>query len=148
MSGLKSKNKGKRGEREIVNVLKPILEEVVAKFQDEGYECGDMKLFRNQNQSFEGGYDIGGLDWLAIEVKFQEQLNVNGWWKQTKAQTGPGQEPVLFYRRSRMKWKVMTELRILCGKVVVRSPVEMQLEDYLVYFKSRLEEELRKRDFE
>jgi hypothetical protein len=49
-----------------------------------------------------------GIPGLAVEVKFQEQLAPHQWWQQAEAQaaTLPGTEPVLFYRRSRMVWRV------------------------------------------
>ena len=78
-TGKFANGKGKRGEREVVKVLQPTVNKV---FEARGLEPPVM--FRNQNQSFQGGYDIDGLPWLALEVKRQETLNLNAWWGQAK----------------------------------------------------------------
>ena len=126
--------KGKRAEREIIRLLQPIVERVYA---DLGYE--DIPLLqRNTLQSHRGGYDIIGLEWLAIEVKHQEQLSVNTWWKQTLRQAAAGQMPTLFYRKNNVKWQVVIRTQVFVGNgfVPIRSTVSM--EDYMIYFERRL----------
>ena len=57
-------------------------------------------------QTQEGGYDVLGLNGYAIEVKFQEKLQIEKWWKQTVEQA-VDKMPVLFFRRSREDWRVV-----------------------------------------
>ena len=133
MSGAFSKQKGKRGEREVVILLQPIVNKV---FEARGLEI--PTLYRNQNQSFQGGYDIDGIDWIALEVKRQETLQVNKWWEQTIKQASPEQVPVLVYRQNQQKWKVMMYGYLDCGEQRVKTPVTITLEAFLVYFEVRM----------
>lgn len=61
-------------------------------------------LKRNLMQSREGGYDLVGIDWLALEVKRQEGLNISGWWRQAVRQAGEGQTPFLMYKQNFKPW--------------------------------------------
>ena len=135
-----SKNKGKRGEREVVLLLQEVVNRVYAK-----YGVEPVKLERNLMQSHRGGYDIVGLPWLALEVKFVEQFQINQWWKQTVQQAGEGQEPVLFYRKSRVQWRVKMVLFWKAGNQIGRvgSGAEVALSTFLKYFEARLEEDLK-----
>ena len=85
-----SRQKGQRGEREICNLLAERL-------------GGEFK--RNLMQTAEGGYDVLGLDDYAIEVKFQERLCLEKWWKQTVEQAN-GKKPVLIFRKRREERRV------------------------------------------
>ena len=86
-----SRQKGQRGEREICHLLAEKL-------------GGEYK--RNLSQTQDGGYDVLGLEGFAIEVKFQETLSIERWWKQTVEQAGKDRVPVLFFRKSRENWRV------------------------------------------
>lgn len=89
-----ARQKGQEGEREVIKLLAEC--------------CGeDITLKRNLMQSMEGGYDIVGLDWLALEVKRQETLDIENWWKQTLRQAGDNRIPVLLYRQNRKQWYVV-----------------------------------------
>lgn len=81
MSGNMSRNKGQRGEREVVKLLQPIVDKVYGSLG-----LTPPVLERNLMQSHKGGFDIAGLHWMALEVKYQETLNVGMWWNQTLAQ--------------------------------------------------------------
>jgi len=61
-------------------------------------------------QTQDGGYDVLGLDGYAIEVKFQEKLQIEKWWEQTVQQSSVERLPVLFLRRSREPWRVVVPL--------------------------------------
>ena len=89
--GKASRQKGQRGEREVCQILAEHL-------------GGEFK--RNLMQPQEGGFDILGLDEYAIEVKFQEKLQIEKWWEQTVEQA-EDRIPVLFFRRSREAWRVV-----------------------------------------
>jgi len=132
-----SKQKGKRGEREAVNLLKPTIEKV--------YSESDMDapvLFRNQNQSANGGYDIDGLSWLALEVKRCEVLSIAKWWEQTNRQASGNQAPVLLYRQNGKKWRVRMWGYLQAGDRRVKAPVDIEIETFLVWFEVRLKAEL------
>lgn len=139
MSGTMARNKGKRGERGVIDLLQPVVNEV--------YELNDMEapiLKRNTLQSDDGGSDIAGLPWLALEVKYQEQENVNGWWRQTLEQAGQDGIPVLVYRRNNAKWRVRMFGMLGtpgCGYTV---PVTVDIEHFLLWFRLRLIQELTK----
>lgn len=138
MGGLMSRNKGKRGEREVIDILQPVVNKVFAELGGEA-----PRLQRNTLQSDRGGYDLVGLAWFAPEVKRQESSGVSAWWAQCKAQAKPGQTPVLFYRKNGARWRVVMtgSLRIAKG-LRISAPMEFSLEVFLVYFEQRLRKEL------
>jgi hypothetical protein len=133
-----SRNKGKRGEREVVKLLQPVVDEVYAEFEME-----PPLIERNLMQSNRGGYDLVGLQWVGLEVKLQEQENLSGWWKQCKDQCSENQEPVLFYRRNRVAWKVQMFGFLVAGEQRVRAPVVISVEAFLAYLRIRLRKELQ-----
>lgn len=113
MAGNMSRNKGQRGEREAAALIMKWSAEVVDTLRDYGYDVEDVKVERNLNQTrvgSGGSYDLVGIEWLALEVKRQETLNVNAWWAQTVKQCGEDQEPLLMYRQNNQKWKFMTKI--------------------------------------
>lgn len=135
MGGLRSQNKGKRGEREVIKILQPVLDVV--------YPEGESPLLqRNTLQSDRGGFDIVGLEWLGLEVKHQESYNLNKWWEQTVQQVAKHQEPVLFYRKNNVKWRVRMLGYLSTDYADLQVLVDVSVEDFLEYFKSRVEEEL------
>lgn len=135
MAGNQSRNKGQNGEREIVRLLCPIVHEIYKKYTT--LEIPNLE--RNQNQSNKGGYDIVGLNWLALEVKRQETENLTAWWQQTKKQAKANQTPVLIYRRNNQPWRAIIEVQVhrdfFC-------PAQISLADFLKWFKLRLTAEL------
>lgn len=91
MGGKSNRLKGQRGERELAELLY--------------YATGEL-LTRNLDQVRDGGADLIGIDGLSIEVKRQETLSRNTWWKQTLRQAEEKQEtPVLAYRQNRKVWR-------------------------------------------
>lgn len=106
MAGNMSRGKGQRGEREAATVFAEWSLPVCDYMGEAGIE-----LKRNLMQSRQGGYDLVGLDWLALEVKRHETLSVGAWWTQTLKQAGPGQIPVLMYRQNRTPWRFRVRLK-------------------------------------
>ncbi len=100
MAGSFSRDKGKRGEREAIQILQPAVDAAY----DDLEACGvatskDRPLLqRNTVQSDRGGYDVIGLPWLALEVKNAATLQVPAWWKQTLKQTPPDGLPLLMWK--------------------------------------------------
>lgn len=96
--------KGATAEREIADDLNLIVNSV---YKDMGLDIPTKPVVqRNQNQSAVGGKDLVGTFGLAIEVKRQEQLSINTWWKQCAASALELHEkPVLLFRQSKQKWR-------------------------------------------
>lgn len=114
MSGAMARNKGGRGEREVVQLLNSIINQVILSQEwPHGHvEAARMCIQRNQNQSAIGGCDLNGVFGIAIEVKRQEQLNLNSWWTQCVEQAKRNNElPVLIYRQNHQPWRVVTMMQ-------------------------------------
>lgn len=107
MAGRSSKNKGANAERDAADDIGRWLAEVYV-------HCGQEppKLKRNLEQVRIGGCDLIGIDWMAIEIKRHETLQVSTWWKQTVRQAMRGQVPVLMYRQNRSPWRF--RIRVTC----------------------------------
>ena len=138
MAGNSSRNKGQSGEREVMGILKLIVEERYKTLTN--LDCPVLE--RNLNQSNKGGYDIIGLDWLALEVKRQETLLIDQWWAQTKKQAKHNQHPVLIYRASRQPWRVMLEVSIYENNQLLIMPAQISLDYFLKWFKLKLTSKL------
>lgn len=90
--GKSIREKGKEGEREAAKLLAEILGEGV-------------EIKRNlMAQARDGGTDLTGLKFLAVEVKRQETLSLPAWWRQTCQQAPAGRIPMLMFRRNRTPW--------------------------------------------
>lgn len=134
-------NKGKNGEREIVILLNEVIERVI---KDGDYSPNVVTTLegiaqRNQNQSAAGGCDIPILG-LAIEVKRQETLSIEEWWRQTvKSAARNGDQPILIYRQNRKAWHVVMDGFLpsdhkFSDLVCLR--VQFSIEDFRRWFKS------------
>jgi Holliday junction resolvase len=90
MGKINSREKGKVAEREIANIL-----------QAYGYDA-----HRGQQYSgLAGDADVVGVDGIHIEVKRREQFSDEPSLQQAERDARKGEIPVVFYRRSREKWK-------------------------------------------
>lgn len=91
---INSKQKGAKGERELAKILK-----------EHGYNC-------RRGQQYNGleGEDVVGLDYIHIECKRVEKLNLYDAIEQAKRDTKEGQIPAVFHRKNNHKWLVTTEL--------------------------------------
>ena len=91
---INSRAKGAKGERELANKLK-----------EYGYNC-------RRGQQFSGleGEDVVGLDYIHIECKRVEKLNIDEALKQSKRDSKKNQIPAVFHRKNNKKWKVTMEL--------------------------------------
>lgn len=139
MGGKMSRNKGQRGERAVIKILQPVVDRVYL-----NHDIESPQLQRNLLQSDSGGFDIYGLDWAAIEVKWQENYAIPMWWRQTIEQCGEEQVPILFYRRSRVPWTVRMLADVSCGRLSegVVVPVDMRVHEFLKYFEAELDAQL------
>ncbi len=104
-------NKGKEGEREVVRELNALLEKVLQSQQwpEHLVEISRKCIQRNQNQTAVGGCDLSNTFGLAIEIKRQEVLSIESWWRQCLASAERNSEwPVLLYRQNHKSWKCVT----------------------------------------
>ena len=140
---VKSVEKGKRGEREMTKLLQQIVNEVYSSFPT----LVVPQLERNLDQSLKGGHDIKGVDWLALEVKRHETLQVNQWWNQAVAQAmrvSTECEPVLLYRQNNRAWTVVMFARLHAGTKRVKTQATIPFESFAMWFRTRLEQEALK----
>lgn len=131
--------KGQNGEREVQAILNEIVQRVRSEQGFPLYEDRDLPFQRNQNQSAVGGDDLTNPFQLAIEVKRQETLSVNTWWKQcVQSATRSGGRAILIYRQSRKPWRVvMTGLLHFTpngSKYLGPVPVEVDVETFKQWF--------------
>ena len=91
---INSKAKGAKGERELAGKLK-----------EHGYNC-------RRGQQYNGleGEDVVGLDYIHIEVKRVQALNLDEAMEQAKRDSSEEQLPAVFHRKNNKKWKVTMEL--------------------------------------
>lgn len=134
-----SRDKGQRAERDVVRLLQPV---VTAVYTAAGQAVPTLE--RNLMQSHKGGADIAGLAWLALEVKHHEKVNVPLFWEQCKRQAGDTREPVLLYKSNRVKWRAVLFGYVPAGSAQVHCPVDIDVNDFLAWFETRLREEVKK----
>ena len=92
---INSKQKGAKGERELASKLK-----------EYGYNC-------RRGQQYNGleGEDVVGLDYIHIECKRVQTLNLDEAMEQSKRDSTGNQLPAVFHRKNNKKWKVTMELQ-------------------------------------
>lgn len=100
------RQKGANGERQLATQLNDIVCQLL---QKHGHPIPRKPIIqRNQNQSAVGGNDLTNTFGLGIEVKRQENLNVEAWWRQCEeAAKRNAQFPVLIYRQNNQAWRVV-----------------------------------------
>lgn len=150
MSGRMARNKGKRAERQVIDLLQPVVDWVYA----EEARMQAPILQRNTLQSDFGGHDISGLEWLSLEVKHQEQRAVPSWWQQCCGQAAKwgirrSLTPVLWYRRNGEAWNVRMytlDLAAMRFTVPAVDTVDITAELFQIYLYRRLRFELGVKD--
>lgn len=140
--GKGSRDKGQRGEREVAKLLQPHVAELYA---HHGREV--PKIQRNLSQTQDGGFDLSGLPWFAIEVKNYAEVTTGklaAWWKQTEKQATGGKTGVLIYRKTRSPWRVRFRTGLQCGAQIVGTDtlVDVSLDDFVAWLKWRIHGEL------
>ena len=134
---INARSKGQRGEREIIDLLQPHVNEV-----SEYNQVEPPLLQRNQMQSHKGGFDIVGLPGFALEVKrveTEQPGQIAKWWDQAKRQAGKDLEPVLLYRTNKRPWKVRVFSRLELGDGRrYKIPSDIHMDHFIFWMKSRL----------
>lgn len=137
--GIDIRQKGANAEREICLAMNAVILKVMKNlgYSEEERVRAVNSVQRNQNQSAVGGNDLSNTFGMSIEVKRQETLSVNTWWRQcTEAAARNNEHPVLLYRQSRKPWKCVTMGMVNVGKTNKLVPVriEMEWESFLIWF--------------
>lgn len=97
--GKRSRDKGKRGEREVAKIL-----------QTAGFPARRTVQYNGRTGT---AADVIGVPGLHLEVKFAEQERIREWYRQAErdAHASPGEEmPVIVHRKSREPWLVTMSL--------------------------------------
>lgn len=135
--GINIRQKGQQGEREISKMLNDIVDEVRQAYGYPPIPEKDKPFQRNQNQSAVGGSDLSNPFGLEIEVKRQEQLSVNSWWKQCVASAErTGGRPILIYRQNRKAWQVRMTANLQLGDTsYIVAPANVDLDAFRQWFR-------------
>lgn len=141
-----SKNKGRKGEQDVANLLRHEIYLLMHKHQydDQTMVALHQLVQRNQNQSAVGGGDISCFG-LAFEVKRQETLAIPEWWRQAEASAARNNEaPILIYRQNNKAWHVvMNGFMALPGSSRVMSArVTIDIETFKVWFSNWAEQKI------
>lgn len=114
MTSINIRQKGANAERDLAIELNAIVNLVL---KERGYPMPAKPIIqRNQNQSAVGGSDLTFPIPIALEVKRQEQLSINTWWKQCEVAAKEfGGVPILIYRQSRKPWTVVMNVDVPVG---------------------------------
>ena len=93
---INSKQKGKKGELELVRKLK-----------EYGYNCRRTNQFCGNTGQAD---DVIGLDYIHIECKRVEKLNIDEAIEQAKRDSKDNKFPTVFHRKNRKDWLVTMKL--------------------------------------
>ena len=109
--GMKSRNKGKVGEREIAALVAELT----------GFDV------RRKVRQHDGDSDLEGVPGWSVEVKRHAKApraSIRAWWAQSVAQSAPsGAIPVLLYRQDRDEWRAVWPLAVcLTNQTLVMWP--------------------------
>lgn len=147
--GINIRTKGATAEREVADALNTVLNMV--RIEHGGKVPAKPTVQRNQNQTAVGGCDLINTFHFAIEVKRQEALSINTWWKQCviSAQEISGAVPVLIYRQSKQPWKVILPawLPSYCNEHV-QARAEISFDDFQRLFRAVATDKIKVGEFE
>lgn len=92
-----------------------------------------------------GDFDIFGLEWMKIRVIYSNRCFENKWIEELRQETGPNQDPFLFYRSKYAGWRVIMKMysEVLTKRFYTLAHVD--IEYFLPYFEFRLNNELQDR---
>lgn len=134
--------KGAEGERQVARELNQVIQSLLVK-HDIPIPVQAV-VQRNQNQTAVGGCDLTGCFGIAIEVKRQETLYVNAWWKQCTEQASRNKEfPVLLYRRNKEQWKAVMNVWLqMPGSAAIQVRAEVDWQSFLTWFREWVDRKL------
>lgn len=143
--GINIRQKGQCGEREVCDWLNGIAYRVLTA---NGLAYPAKPIFqRNQNQSAVGGSDVTNPVKMAIEVKRQEALDLNAWWRQAeKAAEEFGGTPIVIFRQNgKRKWRILIRggIPYSCGQAASYMRCEISHEDFEQFAYNWMERQLK-----
>lgn len=144
--GINIRTKGASGERAIAKKLNEI---ITTSLVELGFEIDldDHTYFvqRNQNQSAVGGDDLINTYGFSIEVKRQEALNINTWWKQCVTSANKNSAvPVLLFKQNRKPWRCIMQGYIgLPNGQFGSCRMEIDFDTFLIAFKHHVKHKLK-----
>lgn len=139
------RTKGQEGEREVARAMNSIVDAVLVR---NGYATPSKPIVqRNQNQSAVGGSDLSNPFGLGIEVKRQEALSINAWWKQCLAACATdGCLPIVVFRQNgKRDWRVIMNIDIPIDSVCHMQKVRAEIgwDDFLQWLFNYIERRLK-----
>jgi len=141
-------NKGKTGEREVADAMNYCIYCAMKELGYPNEQCvaGMQTIQRNQIQTAIGGQDLINCFGLSVEVKRQETLSINTWWKQCVNDAEKTNTiPVLAYRQNKKPWRVRTYVWIpLPTGHQMKVIAEIDWETYRMWFKEWVKFSLQK----
>lgn len=133
MNGEGRRQKGHNGEREVVRWLTELAGPVCVTVGSE------VPVFeRNITQSRDGGYDVKGLEWLAVEVKRVETEFQRKWWLQLMKSKEEAQVPLLLFRRNRRPWRAMVQIPTSIGGRLIQFDAVLEQAQFEAWFRWQL----------
>lgn len=140
--GKHARGKGQRGERELIDVLQPLVDRVHTRLG-----IPFTVLQRNLMQAHLGGSDIHGIKGWSFEVKRHENEQPNVWWIQCLGQAKKENAiPVLLWRGNGRQWKarVRAEMRTSPFTMfTVSVDADLSWTDFLLWFEKAYDHNLR-----
>lgn len=139
MGGLHSRNKGKKGERDVRDLFRAALAHCMDDVED---------IRRNHQQAEIGGADLVGLPYFSVEIKRMAKITwgkqLMDWWAQCQEQADTdGLHPCLVFRQDRGKWFVMIEAWAVAFEDEIAAPMILSWENFAWYLSTLKEEDLQ-----
>lgn len=92
--GRASRQKGKRGELEVVHILK-----------EHGFDARRTQQFAGKA----GTADVDGLPGFHVEVKRRERTDIKNWMEQSTNEALEDEIPIVVFRASNEPWRVVMD---------------------------------------
>ena len=132
--------KGANGEREVLGAFRDLMRGIEEELAGLGFVFVARSEFATRKRLERGtsSRDLGNIPIISIEVKRNENLNLNKAWEQALRQADGGLLPVLVYRYNREPWRVRTWAALThyngTGAPVCYAVGEFSLVDFLTYY--------------
>ena len=124
------RTKGASAERQIAEKLNLIIYIVRKRLNLDQYVHDKQPVQRNPLQSAIGGSDLTMPLPISIEIKRQEALSINTWWKQCVSSAQDDhtcfKTPVLLYKQSHKAWQCIMMTQMPNSGALVRSAISLE----------------------
>lgn len=116
--------------KDVIALIQPVVNEVCR----EVFELGAVALVEEEGQ-------LKGMPWLSIRARRARRLDLQRWWGAVP-KLGAGSTPVLLYKQGSSPWRAMLEVPLDAGRYVVDAVADVSIDDFLYWFKEKLEYEI------